>query len=162
MNDVRNQIEATVLKMNDMLRQLANIEDYEYRAGTAAQVAGGAFANMGDQASNAVSGLNDFANGLHNVADGVRDLKSAMDQPTSDDNNVTYGSDPYGASGTTGIYKDGKLVAITSTPKQQRAAIDASIASRNNLQRKLNNEYNGMPSNVRRLLGLSTGGYTGA
>lgn len=78
MNDVRNQIEATVLKMNDMLRQLANIEDYEYRAGTGAEVARGAFAGMGDAAAAAVSPLNDMAGALNNAADAAKNLRNAL------------------------------------------------------------------------------------
>ena len=87
MADIRAQILYTVERLDDMLRKLADVTGYEKEATAAAQVAGGAFANMGDQASDAASGLNDFANGLHNVADGVRDLKDAMGQPVPTSNN---------------------------------------------------------------------------
>ena len=82
MADIRAQILYTVERLDDMLRKLADVTGYEKEATNAAQVAGGAFANMGDAAASAVEPLNNVANALNNAADAIRNFKDAASQPT--------------------------------------------------------------------------------
>lgn len=68
MQSMRNQIAATVLAMNTMLAMLANVTDYEYKAGQAAMYAAGAFTQMGNAAAEAAQQVNALADALNNVA----------------------------------------------------------------------------------------------
>ena len=109
MQSMRNQIAATVLAMNTMLAMLANVTDYEYKAGQAAMYAAGAFTQMGNAAEVAAAQVNELANALNNVAGagsgsggggGSGPYKTAA---TVTPPKTTYYTDPFGVAGTHAI-----------------------------------------------------------
>ena len=68
----------TVTEMNNMLRKLADIENYSYKAGSAAQVAAGAFASAKEAADAAVPAFNAAKDAANAAAEAARDAAAAL------------------------------------------------------------------------------------